>query len=124
MNKHLSPVDVWILLNGVTSVDRIVNIGDIGTDSAALHCRTSYRPCCSAANPEAQWYFPNGSAVPDIARRTSPEELPYYSTRSPSGTVSLNRNPGAITRGNFRCDIPGANGTIQSLYVMINHNGK
>jgi len=53
-------VDVGILLNNVTYDDSIVNIMDIGTGSAGLACRTTYRPCCSAANPEAQWYFPNG----------------------------------------------------------------
>ena len=104
----------------MTYAGRLVNIINIGNGSAGLLCTTTYRPCCSAANPETQWYFPNGSTVPDpVEKMISPGELPYYSTRSPSGTVSLNRNPDSTATGIFRCDIPGANGTIQSLYVGI-----
>jgi len=63
------------------------------------------------------------STVPGtVESRISPGELPYYSTRSPSGTVYLHRNPEGITTGIFRCDIPGANGTIQSLYLGIDRS--
>ena len=37
---------------------------DIGTGSAALHCTTTYLPCCySGPLPGNHWYFPNGSRV-------------------------------------------------------------
>ena len=118
-------VGVDILLNGANFTNSVVNIMETGTGSAALLCTTAYRPCCSSANNETQWYFPNGSRVPNLAGRwSSPRELPYYSTRSPSGTVCLHRNPEGTTTGKFRCDVPDANGTIQSAYVGIYTTGE
>ena len=120
--NHYAGVD--ILLNGMTYIDSIVNIMEIGTNSSALLCTTAYRPCCSSANNETQWYFPNGSQVPNLTRRLiSAGELPYYTTRSPSGTVRLHRNPQGTTTGKFRCHIPDANGAIQSTYVGIYTTG-
>ena len=90
----------------------VVTITDVGTGSAALLCTTTYQACCLSTDG-SQWYFPNGSAV----QRS--ESLPYYRTRTflGSGTVRLNRNPGATTTGVFHCDIPDASGDLQSIYV-------
>ena len=95
----------------------VVNIMDIGTGSAALFCTTTYTPCCFSS-PPTHWYFPNRSQVQHS------ESLPYYRNRtyssfSPSGAVLLHRNPGATTTGIFHCDIPDANGDLQSIYVGI-----
>ena len=93
----------------------VVNITDIGTDSAALLC-TNTRIFCCFSNDGSQWYFPDGSAV----QRTG---TTYYRTRTVSntggGTVRLNRNSEATTTGVFNCDIPDASGDLQSLYVGI-----
>ena len=88
---------------------------DIGTGDAALLCTTTYTPCCTNfENPETQWYFPNGSRVPNNAA------LPYQRTRGRFlGTVILNRNSESTTTGIFHCDIPDASGVTQSLYVGI-----
>ena len=92
----------------------IVTITDIGTGDTALVCTTT-RPGCCLSTDGSQWYFPNGSAV---QRSESP---PYYRTRTflGSGTVRLNRNPGATTTGIFHCDILDASGDLQSIYVGI-----
>ena len=100
----------------------VVTITDIGTDSAALLCTTTYIPCCfSGPPPGTHWYFPNGSRV-DLF-----DTLPYYRRRihannpftSEPGTVLLHRNPEGSTTGIFRCEILDATGTFQSIYVGI-----
>ena len=92
----------------------IVTNTDIGTGSAALLCITTYTPCCTSANPETQWFFPNGSQVPNNP------SLPYQRWRGFNpGRVILIRNSESTTTGIFCCDIPDANGVTQSLYVGI-----
>ena len=109
---------VGLTLNNTTLPNNsIVTNTDIGTGAAALVCTTTYTPCCTSANHETQWYFPNGSQVPNNQR------LPYQRTRGFfPGTVNLNRNFESNTTGIFHCDIPDASGTIQSLYVGIYDN--
>ena len=99
----------------------IVNITDIAeTASLALYCITTYPLCCTSANPETQWYFPNGSAVPDsFESGIHVGNLPYSRSRSTSGTVRLNRNRQGTTTGIFHCNIPDVNNIPQSLYVGI-----
>ena len=97
----------------------IVTITGIGTGIAALHCTTTYLPCCySGPPPGTHWYFPNGSRVENT------DNLPYYRSRIdggrvPPGAVFLHRNPGATTTGVFRCEILDATGAFQSIYVGI-----
>ena len=97
----------------------IVTRTDIGTDSAALLCTTTYSPCCTGfGNPDTQWFFPNGSQVQNNGN------LPYYRTRSTNPrSVRLNRNTQGTTTGIFRCDIPDASGALQSIYVGIYDSG-
>ena len=121
--QKLFSTGIWLTLNGVQYTNNsVVNITDIGTGSAALMCTTTYKPCCfSGPSPGTHWYFPNGSRVGRF------DTLPYYRNRTdngvpsnaPPGIVLLHRNSGATTTGVFRCDIPDASGTFQSLYVGI-----
>ena len=90
----------------------IVTNTTIGTGAAALVCTTTYRPCCTSANPESQWYFPNGSPVPNNPA------LPYQRTRG-TGTVILSRNSESTTTGIFHCTLRNVSGALQSLYVGI-----
>ena len=111
---------IGLTLNGVQyTSNSVVTITDIGTDSAALYCTTTYLPCCfSGPPPGTHWYFPNGSQVERFST------LPYYRSRidaqlSPPGAVLLHRNPGATTTGVFHCEIRDATGIFQSIYVGI-----
>ena len=106
---------IQLTANGVTYPNNsIVTNTDIGTGSAALVCTTTYTPCCTSANQDTQWYFPNGSQVPND------RYLPYQRTRGQNpGRVNLNRNSESNIKGIFHCDIFDANGTIRSLYVGI-----
>ena len=111
---------IGLTLNGMQYTNNsVVTITDIGTDSAALLCTTTYTPCCfTSPLPGTNWYYPDGSQVENN------DTLPYYRSRTdatsdPPGRVILHRNPGATTTGIFRCDIRDASGTFQSLYVGI-----
>ena len=106
---------VGLILNSIPLTNHsIVTMTDIGTGTAALVCTTTYTPCCTSANQETQWYFPNGSQVPNNS------SLPYQRTRGQSpGRVNLNRNSESTITGIFHCDIFDAYGTIRSLYVGI-----
>ena len=111
---------IGLILNGVQyTSNSVVTITDIGTDSAALHCTTTFIPCCfSGPPPGTHWYFPNGSQVERFST------LPYYRSRidaqlSPPGAVLLHRNPGATTTGVFHCEILDTTGIFQSIYVGI-----
>ena len=110
---HFAGVGLTLNSMNLTNNSIVANT-DIGTGAIALVCTTTYVFCCSSANPETQWYFPNGSQVPNNPN------LPYRRTRGVIvGTVSLNRISESTTTGIFHCDIPDANGYIQSLYVGI-----
>ena len=107
---------IGLTLNNVQYTNNsVVNITDIGTDSAALICRTT-RPTCCLSTDGSHWYFPDGSQVQRAGTT-------YYRTRTISnvggGTVRLHRNPGATTTGVFHCDIPNGSGDLQSIYVGI-----
>jgi len=106
---------VNLTLNSMTLENNsIVTMRDIGNDSEALVCSTSYTPCCTSANNETQWYFPNGSQV------LNNPALPYQRNRRRfPGRVLLNRNSESTIMGIFHCDVPDANDTLQSLYVGI-----
>ena len=104
---------IGLTLNNVSySNNSVVNIIDIGTGSAALHCTSTYIWCCLSTDG-SHWYFPDGSQV----QRTG---TTYYRTRTIyNGTVLLHRNPEGTTTGVFHCDILDDSGDLQSLYVGI-----
>ena len=99
----------------------IVTRTDIGTDSAALLCTTTYSSCCTSVSAfrYTHWFFPNGSQVVNNGG------LPYYSVRgtNPQRAVRLNRNPQGTTTGIFQCDIFDGSGVLQSMFVGIYDSG-
>ena len=92
---------------------------DIGERADALHCTTNSTTCCSNAPGETragQFYFPDGTQVPVMGDATSH----YYRTRG-SMMIDLNRRSHILTQstGQFRCEIPNANGTTVNLFINI-----
>ena len=117
---------IGLTLNNVQYTNNsVVTIMNIGNDSAALICTTTFRHCCySGPPPGTHWYLPNGSRVDRF------NTLPYYRSRTDGqrfpvgtsligGTVLLHRNPEGTTTGIFRCEILDATGAFQSIYVGI-----
>ena len=91
---------------------------DIQEGDAALNCITDSTTCCTNQNGETragEFYFPNGSWVPNSINAPSNS---YYRTRS-SRLISLNRRPTATQTGQFRCEIPAAIGTLVNLIINI-----
>ena len=124
--KKLFSTGIGLILNSVQYTNNsVVTIMDIGTDSRALICTTTFRKCCySGPPPGTHWYFPNGTRVDGF------NTLPYYRSRTDGqrfppgtspigGTVLLHRNPEGTTTGVFRCDILKAMKAFQSIYVGI-----
>ena len=95
---------------------------DIGEGETGLHCITDRHDCCNNGyyngyykSRIGEFYFPNGSLVPisncDLSRT-------YYRDRG-DRFVRLNRRPNVTITGQFRCEIPDANGTLVNLFIYI-----
>lgn len=109
----LCAAGIGFTLNSVRYANNdVVNITDIGKDSAALLCTTTHTPCCFSGD-NSQWFLPDGTQLPNT------NTLPYYRTRNNMGTVLLHRNSEATTTGIFRCAIPNSDGDLQDIYVGV-----
>ena len=94
----------------------LTDIGDI-FNGPALFCLTPSTDCCSAAETpnEAivtrEWYLPDGTVLSSAGTAFSREQV--------SSAVSLYRNGATSPTGVFRCDVPDASGTSQSIFVGV-----
>ena len=108
-----------LVLNGynIYSNNSIVTVDDIAENDGALLCYTNNVECCSSG--QGEWYFPNGTTV-----GTSGAGGDFYRNRGPS-VVRLNRrNNAMMPTGVFRCEVPDARGTNQSIYIRIDPRGE
>ena len=98
--------------NSVLSLD---NIGEFSTGSAIL-CTTNRNPCCSTPpNRVGEWYYPNGSLVPNKAA-----DEDFYRGRSNAQSISLNhRNYAQSPSGTFFCELPDNGGVNHRLFVTL-----
>ena len=94
-----------------------MTLSDIGSSgpSVTLYCLTPSTDCCSSSEtPNAdtvirEWYLPDGSLLSTASTFTRGQV---------SSAISLNRGFSGLP-GVFRCDLPDASGTSQSMYVGI-----
>ena len=100
-------------LNGSTELRT-----DIGEDDDALQCTTDSTTGCTNMNGEmraGEFYMPGGDMV--LLKGTTTNG--YYRTRGTSH-IRLNRqNTAGTITGQFRCEIPLANGTMGNLFINI-----
>ena len=95
-----------------------VLLTDIGEGDEALLCLTDNTQCCRAShNPNGEglgeWYFPDGTPVP-------PGNTNSIYRKRDNSTVQLNRRNNAESpTGVYRCDVPDASGTNQSIYIHL-----
>ena len=96
-----------------------------GEDSAALHCITPYQQCCRAADitgsstGAGQWVRPDGTNVGFVGDDSS-----FFMFRNPS-RVSLSRASAfSPESGIYQCQIPGSDGSIQTLYIGLYPDGE
>ena len=100
------------------SNDSEVLLTDIGEGDNALLCLTDNTQCCRGGdNPNGgglgEWYFPDGTLVP-TGNNTN-----IYRNRDLSA-VRLNRKNNAQSPiGVYRCEVPDASGTSQSIYIHL-----
>ena len=105
------------LNNASIANNSYVDVDDIGEGDAALLCHTNKTGCCGDRNGlrEGEWYFPNG----DIVRTMGGNEDEFYRDRA-TKVVRLNHQQGTFAeRGCFRCNVPDASNTTQTVYVNI-----
>ncbi len=102
-------------LNGITYLNNtVVDVNDIGIDTAALLCITDNTACCST-NRKGEFYYPNGSAVPIDAAGSD-----FYRNRGDQVIRLHGRNSNARTPlGKYRCELPDSSGLNQTIYINI-----
>ena len=96
-----------------------VDVEDIGESDNALLCITDKTHCCAppySHKRAGEWYFPDGYKV-TIEGSNPPENL-FFRNRG-QGVVRLNRRGNPSERGLFRCQVPDASNTMQSIYINI-----
>ena len=93
----------------------LVNISDIGnTNSEALLCLTNSIRCCPINGAHEEWYTPSGAPVGN-----SEVNADFHRSSGPSVVYLLRLNDATSPTGVFRCAIPDASGTSQSIYVGV-----
>ena len=112
--------DFGFLLGGQVyrnnSVVTLTDIGDI-FNGPALFCLTPSTDCCSAtetpneATVTREWYLPDETLLSSAGIAFSRDQV--------SSAVSLYRNGATSPTGVFRCDVPDASGTSQSIFVGV-----
>ena len=111
---------VWFTLNGTMYQNNsLVSLKDIGEGDEALNCMTDQPACCrppytngSGQQVLGNWFFPNGSRVPN-----SGEQSNFHRTRSQS-VVRLHRRRGGED-GIYSCVVPDATNVTQTLYIGV-----
>ena len=114
---NIGHTDIYFELNGETLTNNsAVDLNDIGEGEGALLCKTNHPNCCGTRpNRFGQFFYPNGRQVPI---RVQNED--FYRNRGEQ-RIRLNRKEGVISPiGEFRCEIPDANGVMRSVYITIN----
>ena len=117
--------DVWFSLNGTTYYNNsIVTLEDIGNNiDTALLCMTNLTACCrpSQANGFSlgNWYFPNGTRVPNdfIINRTIGLIWDFYRDRGLM-VVRMKRRGGGV-EGIYHCEIPDSMNVTQTIYIGV-----
>jgi len=107
----------------------LVTLEDIGEGNDALFCLTDLTACCrpgdtpSGINALGNWFFPNGTAVPNtIIDRVNNVDIiwKFYRNRGP-GVVRMLRRDGGVD-GIYYCRIPFSLGppiVNQTIYIGV-----
>ena len=88
----------------------------------SLLCVTKLFSCCKASHansstPLGNWYFPNGTTVPNKSNQRSGEQWDYYVTRGRM-VVRMHRRRGGED-GIYRCEIPDSMNVLQTIYIGV-----
>ena len=97
-------------------------MGSIGVNDDALLCLTGNTACCSRTEVPGEgilgdWYYPNGTVVPNSILEMTSEMWDFYRNRGLS-VVRMHRRRDGVT-GIYRCEIPDAMGANQIMYIGV-----
>lgn len=92
-----------------------VPLRQVGEGNNAVFCKTNKTDCCGLPKRAGEFYYPNGDQV---SRQSSGDR--FYRNRS-NQMIRLNRRSGTESPlGKYRCEIPDADGNMQTMYIELN----
>ena len=112
----LAIIGVYFELNGVVYTNNsAASLLEVSEGENALLCKTNREGCCGIPpNWFGEFYYPNGIKVL-IAK----EWQDFYRNRDEK-VIRLNRRDGTTSpTGKYRCEIPDASGSVQSVYMNL-----
>ena len=99
----------------------LVTLEDIGdNDTLALLCMTDLDACCRnphSTAPIGDWFFPNGTGVPNSDIDGQGLMWEFYRNRGQS-VVRMIRRRGGVD-GIYRCEIPVSSVVNQTIYIGV-----
>ena len=103
------------------SNNSVVTITDIRGGNTSLYCITERSNCCRSSDggESGDWFLPGqdrvveSTSIADFSRR-----------REPRAVVLDRRSNAVVTIGLYRCEVPDADNTIQSLYIGVYTNDR
>ena len=104
------------------SNNSVVTITDIGESNTSLYCISERSKCCRSSDggeSRGDWFLPGqdsaveGTSTADFSRR-----------REPRAVVLDRGNNAVVPIGLYRCEVPDADNTIQSLYIGVYTNDR
>ena len=90
----------------------LVTLEEIGEGDDALLCMTDLTACCHNESALGNWFFPNGTGVPDTG-----VQWKFFRSRDQS-VVHLNQRRAGVT-GIYRCEIPDARNVTQTITIGV-----
>ena len=102
------------------SNNSVVTITDIGEGDMSLYCITSRSECCRSSDggESGNWFLPGqDNAIKNISSAD-------FSRREPRAVVLDRRSNAVVPIGLYRCEVPDADNTLQSLYIGVYTNDR
>ncbi len=124
--------DVFLSLRGNHILNNsYVDVNEIGaggaggiSDIEGLLCHTNKMDCCGSGQVSGgdilgHWFFPNGTVVNSRSSNLNAGRTDFFFRNRFQSVVRLLRVGQPLETGFFRCEVPDASNTNQSLYVNI-----
>ena len=102
----------------------IISKAEISETTNSLQCVTDKMPYCQTGPKEGEWYFPNGSIIPEQENHTTTS---FSVRRGDNGAVNLNyvnRSNISSPSGPFCCEIQDANSLSQTQCAILSELGR
>ena len=99
------------------SIIQLSEVFEASNKSQSLTCATENRPCCKNPHMIGEWYYPNKTAVPNLAEGNT-----FYTHRENDGTLLLhlrNSSTSLLNISQFCCELPNINSLNQMICVYL-----